>query len=190
MTTGTETKERRVKNYIVDLLISLLMDFIVLGILGKKGQGKMLSSDEAQKIAKTIAPHLFGFGLADEALFSAALAKIEDSTKRNKLFNFLSGLSDYDRSRFILGVTILSSEQERVAVLLMYSELSESEMIEVAKATRMISGSGKSPTYKAKETTKMIYSNFDQAAQRLAEKIKPDIENAGWFTKMAKTLFR
>ncbi|MEK7162506.1 MAG: hypothetical protein AAB730_01450 [Patescibacteria group bacterium] len=123
-----------------EMLMPFISDIIAIGLLGKKGGGNKIieNSEQARELILKIAPHLFGLGLTDEALFNSALAKLEDG-RQKEINRFLSSLDEPDQARFMLAITILPEEKDRIEILNMYSEMETvEEMTELAKATHFI----------------------------------------------------
>jgi len=123
-----------------EMLMPFISDIIALGFLGKKDSGHIIKDPEqAKAFAQKIAPHLFGIGLSDEALFNLVLAQLEDGRQR-EIAKFLASLSEYDQARFMLAITILPEVKDRIEILNMYSEMETTEeMTKLAKATHFIS---------------------------------------------------
>ncbi len=121
-----------------EMLMPFLSDIIALGFFGQK-EGKIIKDPEmAKAFAKKIAPHIFGLGLTDESLLNIALAKLKDG-RQKEIRRFLDSLSESDRARFRLAVTILPREEDRIEILEMYSEMDTiDEMMQLAKATGFI----------------------------------------------------
>ena len=157
-----------IKDTIKNASIALLQDLIVFGFLkGKDGkEGKVLKPEEAGKIIKTLAPHFFGIGPEDEAIFNAALAKLEYGMNVD-IARFLKKLSARERARFIMSVAVIPNETDRMNVLKMYGNLQTNEMILVAKNSRMIGGDGIS-----KHVASVLkQSGLDQNAGKIASEI-------------------
>ena len=189
-------------------LASLFVDLMTYGHIKRGGETKqVVSPEQLETIKKTIVPKIFGAGAADEALFAAALAKLADR-RQLEIGRFIDRLSAYDKKQFRLAIAILPDETDRIQVLNMYSELDDAEMMQVAKATGMISG-GPGPLKKMgtkAETAALEIKNFmvgklwpvikpelmaiDQKAEVLAQKINHRVQHPGWFARLANKLIR
>lgn len=139
-----------------EMLMPFISDIIALGFLGKKDGGRIIKDPEqAKALARRIAPHLFGLGLSDEALFNSTLSKLEDG-RQKEISRFLDPLSESDRARFILAIAILPEEKDRIEILKMYSEIDTiEEMEKLAKATGFIT-KGESTFEKLAAKTKVM----------------------------------
>ena len=168
------------KSSIIDLL-SLGVDLLTLGRVGKReGDAKQVISPEAlEAMKKVIVPKIFGAGPTDEGLFAAALAKLADG-RQLKISRFLDRLTPYDKKQFRLAIAILPDEGDRIQVLNMYSELSDEEMEQVAKATGMISG-GIGPIAKMTDKAKKVAIGI---ATYAVEKLDPKAKE--WAKKHCK----
>lgn len=145
-------KERFIESGIA-AIVSLITAGAIKKIDSEKGKEWNVDPDRAEELAKKIAPHWFGLGPEDEAMFNSALSKLNDRGGY-RISKFLEGASKHDRARFIFIVTVLPDEKDRLQVLRMYMELTdEDEMKKLALHTRMISG-GPGPIGEAGEKIK------------------------------------
>ena len=185
------------KSAFFEIAKELIFDFLVFfGLMKRSEAGKVTVDPEKMKeVLGHLAPHIFGIGLNDEALFNAALAKLEDR-RHVKIGRFMQTLSDHDRARFILAITILPEEKDRLKILEMYSELVDTnEMSAVAKATRMISGD-KGPAEQlpeeAKKVVASIWKIFKKIFRRIDKRAKKEAkrQKKTWFGKLSSALIR
>lgn len=164
----------------------VFLDVLVFSGLAKKSEAGKAQPDQEkiQKVFCVLAPHVFGIGLNDESSFNAALAKLDDR-RQVKISRFMETASDHDRARFILAVTSLPDEKDRIGILNMYSELlSTAEMTSVATATRMITG-GDGLMRAISRTAMATALAINDAASAEAA-----IQEQTWFGRMSRALFR
>jgi len=205
-------KERFIESGIA-AIVSLITSGALKKIGGKEGKEWSIDPEQAEKLVKKMAPHWFGLGSEDEAMFNSTLSKLGDRGGY-RISKFLRNRSKHDRARFILTVATLPDETDRLKVLEMYTELvDEDEMKSLALHTRMISG-GPGPigeaSKKIKAAAQKIGKNYAKAFwpwmtetdRTVIEKKYPKTfasvkkieahrkREHGWYIRLANTIFR